>query len=484
MPVETDPEEALRRLAPRRRRRGGPRRRARGAGLAQAAARRARAQPRPRLRGARALRLDPPRYEPVGFDGPKLAVIGTGKRTGKTAVAGPLGGAAARPGRGPGDRVHGPRRAGRAARGGGGRRRSTSCSRSRETRLARGVRLPRGRGARGRADGRLPARGRRLRGRAVRVERAGRRGARGVARSPGAIVFEGSGACIPPVEVDRTVCILGAGPPEPFAEYRLRARRSRARGRGRARSDPPSALPFVAATRAGSSRCRRTPAWRCSPRARPRCDGVPDPVARVHQPRAPRGARRRPRPGGGRALRRLPDRAEGGRHRHRRRARPRRRARASSSSATGRSASTTPSSSSYGDAPETIVVHKGHGLPYSKGLMAQAISATGLAPERSFELARMIEQRLDARAEARSTSPTCTRSPRRCCSPRRARPTARRYASWRRLDRLDRPLVVLLGGTTGVGKSTIATMLAARLGREPRDRDGRDPPGAPGILHP
>jgi len=38
---------------------------------------------------------------------------------------------------------------------------------------------------------------------------------------PGAILFEGSGACIPPVEVDRTVCVMGSGPPEPFAEYRL-----------------------------------------------------------------------------------------------------------------------------------------------------------------------------------------------------------------------------------------------------------------------
>ena len=37
------------------------------------------------------VRLDPPRYEPVGFDGPKLAVIGTGKRTGKTARGRPLG---------------------------------------------------------------------------------------------------------------------------------------------------------------------------------------------------------------------------------------------------------------------------------------------------------------------------------------------------------------------------------------------------------
>src|SRR5204863_6199123 len=44
--------------------------------------------------------------------------------------------------------------------------------------------------------------------------------------------------------------------------------------------------------------------------------------------------------------------------------------------------------------PETIVFHKGHGLPYSKGLTAQALSATGLSPERSFELAQIVEVRL------------------------------------------------------------------------------------------
>ena len=110
---------------------------------------------------------------------------------------------------------------------------------------------------------------------------------------------------------------------------------------------------------------------------------------------------------------------------------------------------------------ETIIVHKGHGLPYSKGLMAQAISATGLSPGRAFELARVIEERLDGgsirTADLHALAEQVLRT-------EQDELTARRYASWRRLDRLERPLVVLLGGTTGVGKSTIATMLAARLG--------------------
>src|SRR4051795_13666183 len=109
---------------------------------------------------------------------------------------------------------------------------------------------------------------------------------------------------------------------------------------------------------------------------------------------------------------------------------------------------------------ETIVVHKGHGLPYSKGLMAQAISATGLSPGRAFELARVIEERLDGgsirTADLHALAEEVLRTEQDDL-------TARRYAGWRRLDRLERPLVVLMGGTTGVGKSTLASMLASRL---------------------
>jgi 2-phosphoglycerate kinase len=113
---------------------------------------------------------------------------------------------------------------------------------------------------------------------------------------------------------------------------------------------------------------------------------------------------------------------------------------------------------------ETIVVHKGHGLPYSKGLMAQSLSATGLSPERSFELARAVERRL---AEAGHPELDVAGLNAVCEEVLRAEEdeaAVGRFRAWSRLGRLDRPLVILIGGTTGVGKSTLATMLAARLG--------------------
>jgi 2-phosphoglycerate kinase len=116
------------------------------------------------------------------------------------------------------------------------------------------------------------------------------------------------------------------------------------------------------------------------------------------------------------------------------------------------------------ETPETIVVHKGHGLPYSKGLMAQSLQATGLTPERSFELAREIERRLALRGDRQVGVDGLDQLCLEVLRGEEGESAVRRYKGWRRLDRLERPLVVLIGGTTGVGKSTLATMLAARLG--------------------
>jgi 2-phosphoglycerate kinase len=113
---------------------------------------------------------------------------------------------------------------------------------------------------------------------------------------------------------------------------------------------------------------------------------------------------------------------------------------------------------------ETIVVHRGHGLPYSKGLMAQSLSATGLALERAFELARIVECRLAESGRSEIDTAGLAWLTEEVLRAEEGEVAVRRFRDWRRLDRLERPLVVLIGGTTGVGKSTVATMLAARLG--------------------
>src|SRR5215204_4595041 len=114
--------------------------------------------------------------------------------------------------------------------------------------------------------------------------------------------------------------------------------------------------------------------------------------------------------------------------------------------------------------PETIVVHKGHGLPYSKGLTAQALSAAGLLPERSFELAQRVEARLAEMGVVQVDVATLRELTEEVLLAEEGEAAVRRFRDWRRLDRLERPLVVMIGGTTGVGKSTLATMLAGRLG--------------------
>jgi len=117
-----------------------------------------------------------------------------------------------------------------------------------------------------------------------------------------------------------------------------------------------------------------------------------------------------------------------------------------------------------GAVAETIVVHKGHGLPYSKGLMAQSLSAIGLLPERSFELARAVERRLAETQRTEVDVATLNAVCEDVLLEEEGAVAVSRFRAWSRLGRLERPLVVMIGGTTGVGKSTLATMLAARLG--------------------
>jgi 2-phosphoglycerate kinase len=111
---------------------------------------------------------------------------------------------------------------------------------------------------------------------------------------------------------------------------------------------------------------------------------------------------------------------------------------------------------------ETFVLRGEHGAPYSKWLMSQSLSAAGLPPERAYELARRIEARLGG--EETISAAHLRELAEEVLEVEEGEAAVQRFRAWERLDHLDRPLILLLEGTAGVGKSTLATTLAGRLG--------------------
>jgi 2-phosphoglycerate kinase len=104
------------------------------------------------------------------------------------------------------------------------------------------------------------------------------------------------------------------------------------------------------------------------------------------------------------------------------------------------------------------------GLPYSKGLRASELMVTGLAPFRAYQVAEEIEQRLLRQGVASVTAEELDELTIDALTDLAGERYASNYLKWKEVRALDVPLVVLIGGATGVGKSTLATQLAVRLG--------------------
>jgi 2-phosphoglycerate kinase len=114
--------------------------------------------------------------------------------------------------------------------------------------------------------------------------------------------------------------------------------------------------------------------------------------------------------------------------------------------------------------PQIQISDREPGLPYSKGLMASQVMVTGLSPFRAYQVAEAVEDRLVSRALGSVTSDQLWTEAHATITELAGPRYARNFERWREVERLDVPLVILIGGATGVGKSTIATQLAARLG--------------------
>jgi 2-phosphoglycerate kinase len=104
------------------------------------------------------------------------------------------------------------------------------------------------------------------------------------------------------------------------------------------------------------------------------------------------------------------------------------------------------------------------GLPFSKGLMARALILAGISTDRAYEIAMAAEQDIGASGRDSISLERLEEIAQGALGEEDGRNAMRRLRRFQDLYELDLPIILLVGGATGTGKSTIATEAAHRLG--------------------
>ena len=106
----------------------------------------------------------------------------------------------------------------------------------------------------------------------------------------------------------------------------------------------------------------------------------------------------------------------------------------------------------------------GADFPYSKGLMARALIAVGVPADHAYHLARRVEVDLAERGEPSIEVERLHVIAREVLGEDEGGRAITRLRRLADLQALDVPIIVLIGGSTGTGKSTVAAEVAYRLG--------------------
>ena len=115
--------------------------------------------------------------------------------------------------------------------------------------------------------------------------------------------------------------------------------------------------------------------------------------------------------------------------------------------------------------PATLQVVGNRGSThFSKGTLSQSLLAASLVPDDAFEVARLIEANLLQRGTDQVTQVELRRLAYDALLERFGNRVAQRYLVWRKFEEPEKPVIILLGGTAGVGKTSLALAVAQRLG--------------------
>jgi 2-phosphoglycerate kinase len=102
-------------------------------------------------------------------------------------------------------------------------------------------------------------------------------------------------------------------------------------------------------------------------------------------------------------------------------------------------------------------------VPFSVGVLAHSLETCAIPPEMALQGARKVLARLRKTGHREIDHKALRRIIHRCLCEHCSQTSADRYLSWRRFENSGIPLIILIGGTTGSGKSAISSELAYRL---------------------
>ncbi|HDD31010.1 MAG: 2-phosphoglycerate kinase [Thermococcus sp.] len=103
-------------------------------------------------------------------------------------------------------------------------------------------------------------------------------------------------------------------------------------------------------------------------------------------------------------------------------------------------------------------------IPFSRGILTRSITSTGVDVGVAYSIAAEIVKELERKKVKVITKDEIRKVTYKKLLDHGLKDAARKYLFWHELRRLKYPMIILLGGATGVGKSTLATELAFRLG--------------------
>jgi 2-phosphoglycerate kinase len=104
------------------------------------------------------------------------------------------------------------------------------------------------------------------------------------------------------------------------------------------------------------------------------------------------------------------------------------------------------------------------GFPFSKGILAQSLTAASVPPALAHSIAKDIEFALLERNELTLTRSRLRELVADALRHELGEDMAKRYTLLRSIRRPEKPILILLGGVTGTGKSVLASEVAYRLG--------------------